>query len=354
MNRMGYTFQLLMNQFATRFPDSRLPSRQAVLNIAKKFRNEHTLHNLNRARSGRKRSKRIPLIIDRVRIQLEHERDLPPGHPRSSGRRNELDLSQSSFRRIVRLDLKLMAYRLGRSCFLSARAKVMRMSMCRILISKPARYFQRLLVTDEAQFCLQGHLLNRGTNYCYSRMREGKPKGFYTTSVQCPTKLMVFAVMSGLDGKLWPFFYPRGTKLNTKTYIQKLQDDVFPALRNHYGDRMFKRLIFQQDGAPCHRSKTTITMLDRTFKHRVLALGAKRGHDWSPSSPDLSPLDYYLWSEVKRMVYQHPMPSSLDELREKIETSFSQIDSDTVMKAMMSMPKKAAKCVDAQGDRFEE
>jgi len=39
---------------------------------------------------------------------------------------------------------------------------------------------------------------------------------------------------------------------------------------------------------------------------------------WPPRSPGLTPCDYFFWGYVKDTVYLPPLPSTLDELKNRI------------------------------------
>ena len=49
---------------------------------------------------------------------------------------------------------------------------------------------------------------------------------------------------------------------------------------------------------------------------------------WFQYSPDLSPLDFYLWGTLKGYVYQNK-PQSIQELKTNITRSIRAIDDDT-------------------------
>ncbi|GBM96102.1 hypothetical protein AVEN_29504-1 [Araneus ventricosus] len=52
-------------------------------------------------------------------------------------------------------------------------------------------------------------------------------------------------------------------------------------------------VIFQQDGAPPHYGNIVREFLDTTFPQRWISRGAVMA--WPPRSPDITPLDFYLW-----------------------------------------------------------
>jgi len=57
------------------------------------------------------------------------------------------------------------------------------------------------------------------------------------------------------------------------------------------------------------------------FQGRVTAKGYSKefgkGSDWPPYSPDLNPMDYYMWGNVKDKVYKDK-PKTLSEFKSKI------------------------------------
>ncbi|GBN24627.1 hypothetical protein AVEN_38022-1 [Araneus ventricosus] len=47
---------------------------------------------------------------------------------------------------------------------------------------------------------------------------------------------------------------------------------------------------------------------------------------WPSRSPDLTPLDFSVWSLVKDQVYHAPLPKSIPELKSRITTALGLID----------------------------
>ena len=64
--------------------------------------------------------------------------------------------------------------------------------------------------------------------------------------------------------------------------------------------------IFQQDGASPHYSLIVREYLDQTFPDRWCGRGSggQGWREWPARSPDLTPLDFFLWGYVKNLVYQ--------------------------------------------------
>ncbi|KAJ4448542.1 hypothetical protein ANN_10560 [Periplaneta americana] len=69
------------------------------------------------------------------------------------------------------------------------------------------------------------------------------------------------------------------------------------------------------DGAPVHFSRTARRYLDRRIPDRWIGRGGPIA--WPPRSPDLNPLDFYLWGHLKSLVYSSPVPD-LESLRNRI------------------------------------
>ena len=67
----------------------------------------------------------------------------------------------------------------------------------------------------------------------------------------------------------------------------------------------FLNLYLSKDGASPHRSKRALNYLQSSFGTNLLALGSQAwgGHEWSPNSPDLAPLDFCVWGVMKVKVF---------------------------------------------------
>ena len=61
----------------------------------------------------------------------------------------------------------------------------------------------------------------------------------------------------------------------------------------------FNTLWWQHDVAPCHVTDHNMIYLDHKFECRVASRRAIRGHDRPARSPDLNPLDFFLWGVLE-------------------------------------------------------
>jgi hypothetical protein len=61
---------------------------------------------------------------------------------------------------------------------------------------------------------------------------------------------------------------------------------------------------FQHDGTPPHFSRRAREILDQQYPDRWIGRGGPR--NWPARSPDLNPLDFFLWGHVKKYCVQAP------------------------------------------------
>jgi len=73
---------------------------------------------------------------------------------------------------------------------------------------------------------------------------------------------------------------------------------------------------------------------------------------WPPSSPDLNPLDYYVWSVVERKINKHPH-NMLDFLRATITRVMTHMDKDPLIRACKCFRQRIEAVTAAEGDFIE-
>ena len=104
--------------------------------------------------------------------------------------------------------------------------------------------------------------------------------------------VMVFGVVSSEGHIMPPRIFKVGLKVNTKVYLDVLKSVEIPWCNQVAGGRPW---VWQQDSSPAHKSKEIQAWLQKEcydfvpFSH------------WAPSSPDLNPLEYFVWSYVKNI-----------------------------------------------------
>ena len=73
---------------------------------------------------------------------------------------------------------------------------------------------------------------------------------------------------------------------------------------------------------------------------------------WPPSSPDLNPLDYGMWSVLKQKVYREKN-HTLEQLKRRIKTCWEEINQDTIDSTIDRFRMRVHKMLEAKGKRFE-
>ena len=104
--------------------------------------------------------------------------------------------------------------------------------------------------------------------------------------------VMGFGVVSSEGHIMPPHIVEVGLKVNTKVYLNVLKSVVIPWCNQVAGGRPW---VWQQDSVPAYKSKETQAWLQKEYYNFV-----PFSH-WSPSSPDLNPLDYVVLSYIKNI-----------------------------------------------------
>lgn len=166
-----------------------------------------------------------------------------------------------------------------------------------------------------------------------------------TKSLHSP-KLCVWACFSSKH-KLELFFFD-GT-VDQHVYTDLLRNHLVPQLHQK---RVYRTALFQHDGAPPHYSLRARDFLSQHFtEERVIGRGY--GVAWPPRSPDLSPLDYYLWGMLKARVYHQFTPRNLDELKQKIIQEFASISVEELHRSVQNMILRCELVLENDGSHFE-
>ena len=110
------------------------------------------------------------------------------------------------------------------------------------------------------------------------------------------TKFLAMVIVFGVvlsEGHIMPLYiFKVGLKVNTKVYLDVLKSVVIPWCNQVASGRPW---VWQQDSAPAHKSKETQASRQKECDNFV-----PFSH-WPPSSHDLNPLDYFVWSYVENI-----------------------------------------------------
>ena len=243
--------------------------------------------------------------------------------PYTSQRRasNELDIARSSLRRIMK-HLKLKPYRPRLLQALNDDDLDRRIEFCEWLLQESSHdpsLLDRILWTDEAIFQTNG----RVNRYNCVHWSDTNPH-------------LVIAFF--FDGNV------TGEK-----YLEMLEHIILPQLGQQ---PVFRKMIWQQDGAPAHYSTVVREFLDDNFS---IWIGCRGTIDWSLRSPDLMPCDFSLWWIIKDRVYAQ-CPRTIDQLKNLIVSEIRSLNNGTdLCSAICSSVRDRCKiCIERIGEQFEQ
>lgn len=150
--------------------------------------------------------------------------------------------------------------------------------------------------------------------------------------------------------QIGPFELP--ARLNRFNYLDFLQND-FPGLMEDVDLERRRNIYFQQDGAPPHFGRNVRQYLNNNYGNHWI--GRAGPIAWPPRSPDLTPLDYYLWGHVKSLVYAANTTVRLECL-DKINGAFDSIrrSPDLIARATGDLARRLDLCRRVQGHHFEQ
>jgi len=148
-------------------------------------------------------------------------------------------------------------------------------------------------------------------------------------------------ITEGRKGLLVVMEYPggKGGGMNSKCYQEQVLKGLF---WDFYTCLKWERrsIQFQQDGALCHQSKSTIKWLD---DHKAPLFFHP------PKPPDLNPIEP-LWLELKHTLcgWQHT-PTTIEQLKATVLKAWEEILVDTINKHISKMPAHVSTVLAARG-----
>jgi len=126
--------------------------------------------------------------------------------------------------------------------------------------------------------------------------------------------------------------------MNGALYRQILKEDLMNTIEEH--GFAINEIIFQQDNDPKHTANLTKEWFDN---NNITVL------DWPAQSPDLNPIEH-LWNEIDRRLRCLPGSiSGTEDLWEKMQLVWEEIDVDYCTNLIRSMPERICDVIKAHG-----
>jgi len=156
---------------------------------------------------------------------------------------------------------------------------------------------------DQPEEWLLAHPLPRGCPHYY----QNKMSSQYSRAGSSEGDIML------------PHYFKNKETVTKEVYVNVLASVVKPWMETVASGRPY---VFQQDSAPVHTSH----LVQNWLSDNIDMFWSKEF--WPPNSPDLNPLDYYVWNVVERVTNKSKHPN-VTSLRTTIETAFVDIDYTT-------------------------
>lgn len=228
-----------------------------------------------------------------------------------------------------------------------------RMAYCRWLLQREAEnvgFTSRIMFTDESTFTNNG-MWNRRNSHWWSSQN---PYQIQETGFQTRWKWNVWAGIVG-NQILGPYFLP--SRMDGPAYLDFLNHYVAETVDSLDGEDvpLAQLTWFQHDGAPPHTTTLVRRRLNELFGRRWI--GRHGPQEWPARSPDLTPLDFFLWGYVKDRVYDRPTTNA-DIMRQKIVDVFDELKQRVLREGLLQLVHsetlhRARVCLRVEGRQFE-
>lgn len=227
-----------------------------------------------------------------------------------------------------------------------------RMQFCRFLLHadvEDRNYLRRILWTDESKFDKDG-ITNYHNAHYWSERAMGNPHLKRQKGSQRRFNLNVW--MGIINNRLiGPHFLPE--HLDGEVYEIFLRN-VFFQLMEDVPLQMRQNMIFMHDGCPAHFRLAVRSWLDQHFPDRWIGRGGPI--PWPARSPDITPMDFFVWGRMKTLVYSTDVPvPNVEGLRNRIINAAQQIQEELTDSRVVKtgVVKRARACIRNNGGHFE-
>lgn len=206
-------------------------------------------------------------------------------------------------------------------------------------------FVSMILFTDEAGFTKNG-IVNLHNSHVWA---DGNPHAAVVSHHQ--HQFQSINIWAGIIGNflIGPFVLP--PRLNGELYLEFLQNNLLDLIE-HLPLAIRRNMYFMHDGAPPHFSVAVRNHLNNVFPNRWIGRGGYIA--WPPRSPDLTPLDFYLWGHLKTLVYSTPVDTR-EELLQRIRIHCDVIRNNPglLWRVQQSTIRRTRECIRRHGAHVE-
>lgn len=325
-------------EFIRRYPDQYTPHKITFKKIYNKFCESNSLKNNNRRKTKSICDEEMEMNIMLSVIE----------EPRRStySLAEELGVSQSSVMRILKKH-KFKPFHITPVQELNENDFRHRLLFCEAMIERYNQdhdFLKNVFWTDESSFSTAGVFNRKNTHHWATQnpkiLKPLKKQGHKSVNVWC-----------GIHRNkiIGPVFI--NASLTGEVYLNILQQDVEEYLDN-LPVLLQVRTIWQQDGAPPHNVQPVTAYLNEKYS---VWIGKHGSIHWPAKSPDLSPLDFYLWGTLKNKIYSENLSGNKEELKQLIknEINYLNLDETAFEKVRSNFLRRCFKCIENNGGYVE-
>lgn len=322
--------------YQQKYPDAITPQVVSVQRLRELFERSGTIKYKKKELLGRRIDEETEL---NVLLKLQE-------NPNVSTREitAQLDVSQSSVNRII-LKHRFHPYHVELHQELHGEDFHNRMNFSEVIrdmINENRDFLNRVLFSDEATFKSNGNV-NRHNMHYYS---IDNPHWLRAIDQQNRWSLNVWGGIIGTQ-VIGPFFFDG--VLDGIQYVRFLQENL-PILLENVDLNTRREMWLQQDGAPVHYHRIVRHYLDEAFHNRWI--GRRGPIAWPARSPDLTPIDFFLWGYIKEKVYR-VRPTTAEDMRNRITEAFQSITENMLARVRLSFERRLTFCIEENGGLFE-
>lgn len=324
-------------EFQRRFPNSPRPSPIYVQRLVRRLKNTGSL--LPRRRAAGPFRTICDMDLDILGYFSAH----PQTSIRTVGK--ELDISCSYVWRLLQR-YNWHPYSLHGCQALLPTDLQRRLDFCNWALNQHAinpRFLRNVIWTDECHFSQDNDINRQNDHYWSTRnpmiFRETQHQKRFSVNVWC-----------GIwDSQIiGPVMY--STSLTGERYHDMILSGAVEDFLEDIPLAVHPRIWFQHDGAPPHRRNITTNWLNTEFPNRWI--GIEGPVEWPPRSPDLTPPDFYLWSRLRKSVYE-TTPKDVPELCSRISRACREITPEELDRVQNALVTRLQLCVGVDGGHFE-
>ena len=324
--------------YRQRFPNREYPSDPRVITAAY----QRVVENRPVATITAERQLRdCPRVLQNVRE-----------NPRTSVRKaaNRLHVSKSTIHRILKRD-RQHPYLIRKVHGLLPTDYARRLHFCRFYRwarNNAIHFDASIFWTDESMFTNNG-MFNRRNAHIWSHVN---PFSIRQTGFQHRWSINVWAGIFG-NQIYGPIFLPR--RLNGAAYLELINEHIVDIM-DSVPLACMRTMWFQHDGAPPHNTRHVTARLNELFGEQWL--GRFGPHVWPPRSPDLTPMDFWLWGRIKDEVFRD-VCDNVDDMRNRICAAFDNLrqqclqDNGLLQRVRLEVAWRAQLCIQENGSHIE-